>query len=141
MTSLRLSLVYSAVIAVATSAGALITLAAEQEYKPKVAISTLAEGPLPGVDGKVVIIKHFDLPPGHVGGRHYHPGPVYVYVAKGSLTIETEDGKSQTVSAGELYQEPLHQVMQARNTSTSDGVELVVFQIGDEGKPMMIKAE
>ena len=31
--------------------------------------------------------------------------------------------------------------MQARNTSTSTGVELVVFQVGDEGKPMMVKAE
>ena len=84
---------------------------------------------------------HLQLPPGHVGGKHYHPGAVFVYVVNGSLTIETEDGKSQTVSAGELYQEPLRQVMQARNTSTSTGVELVVFQVGDEGKPMMVKAE
>ncbi len=114
--------------------------AAEHEYKPKVEVTKLLQGSLAGVEGKEVIIRHFAIPPGHVGGRHFHPGPVFVYVLEGALTIET-GGKNQTISAGELYQEPLRQEMQARNLSTTDGVKLVVFLVGDAGKPMMIKAE
>ncbi len=117
-----------------------VVRAAEQEYKPKVEVTNLLRGSLAGVEGKEVIIRRFAIPPGHVGGRHFHPGVVFVYVLEGTLTIETE-GKTQTVSAGELYQEPLKRVMQARNLSTTDGVKIVVFQVGDAGKPMMVKAE
>jgi len=141
MNKLFVGIARAAAIAVVVSVGSVASFAAEQEHKPNAPVVTLVEGPLPGVDGKDVIIKRFNLPPGHVGGRHYHPGAVFVYVVSGSLTIETADGKAQTISPGELYQEPLNQVMQARNASTSDGVEIVVFQVGDAGKPMMIKAE
>ncbi len=116
------------------------TPAAGQEYKPKVEVKSPLQRPLTGVDGKQVIIKHFTIPPGFVGERHFHPGPVFVYVLEGAITIET-GGKTQTVSAGELYQEPLREVMQGRNQSASEGAKFVVFQVGDAGKPMMIKAE
>jgi len=115
--------------------------AAEKEYKSKAKVTALIQEALPGVAGKKVIIKQFELPPGHVGGKHFHPGPVYVYVVEGALTIETEGGGTQTVSAGGLYKEPLGQTMQARNLSTNDWTKIVVFQVGDEGKPMMIKAK
>ncbi len=128
-------------IVVATSTISVVTFAEEKEYQPKAVATALLEGPLAGVEGKTVIIKNFRLPPGHVGGKHTHPGTVFVYVFDGSLTIETSDGKSQTVSAGELYPEPMGLVMQARNTSTAKGVEIVVFQIGTECKPMMVKAD
>ena len=115
--------------------------AAEKEYKSTAKVTALIQEALPGVAGKKVIIKRFELPPGYVGGKHFHPGPVYVYVVEGALTIETEGGGTQTVSAGGLYKEPLGQTMQARNLSTNDWTKIVVFQVGDEGKPMMIKAK
>jgi hypothetical protein len=31
--------------------------------------------------------------------------------------------------------------MQAWNKSSTHGVKLIVFQIGDEGKPLMVKVE
>ena len=116
------------------------TANAQQEYVPKAKAKTLHQAPLPGVGGKEVIIKHFDFPPGFVGGRHFHPGPVYAYVLEGELTVETEGG-TETYKAGQLYLEPLNNVMQGRNLSASDDLELVVFQVGDIGKPMMIKAD
>jgi quercetin dioxygenase-like cupin family protein len=63
---------------------------AQQEYIPKAKVTTLHQAPLPGVEGKEVIIKHFGIPPKFVGGRHFHPGPVFVYVLEGELTVETE---------------------------------------------------
>lgn len=112
----------------------------QQEYVTKAKVQTLHQAPLEGVEGKEVIIKHFAFPPGFVGGRHYHPGPVFVYVLKGELTVETEDG-TETYKAGQVYPEPIQRVMQGKNLSTTDGLELVVFQVGDIGKPMMIKAD
>jgi quercetin dioxygenase-like cupin family protein len=114
--------------------------ATNHAYKSKAKITGLIQGTLPGVAGKTVIIKHFELPPGHVGGRHLHPGAVYVYILEGALTIETE-GQTRTVSAGELYKEPLRRVMQSQEPEHRDGVKFVAFQVGDEGKPMMIKAK
>ncbi len=114
---------------------------AEKEYKSKAKATELIQEPLPGVAGKKVIIKHFALPPGHVGGKHFHPGPVYLYVLEGALNIETEGEGTRTISAGRLYKEPLGRTMRVRNLSTNDWLKIVVFQVGDEGKPMMMKAK
>ncbi len=113
---------------------------AQQEYVSKAKAQTLHKAPLPGVEGKEVIIKHFAAPAGFVGGRHFHPGPVYVYVLEGELTVETEGG-TETYKAGQLFPEALNQVMQGKNLSAADDLELLVFQVGDVGKPMMIKAD
>ena len=114
--------------------------AAEQEYVSKAQTKTLYQAPLAGVEGKEVIIKHFHIPPEFVGGKHMHPASVFVYVLKGELTVETE-GETLTFKAGELYPEPLHKSMVGKNLSATDDLELIVFQIGDEGKPMMVKVD
>ena len=112
------------------------------EYKPKaeVKVKSLHKGVLTGVDSKTVIIKHFTLPAGFVGGKHFHPADVFVYVLEGEVKVETEKG-SLTVSAGELYPEVPGMVMHAKNGSTSAPAKILVFQVGDTGKPMMIKAK
>ncbi len=110
------------------------------EYKPKAEVKALHEGALTGVDGKTVIIKHFTLPAGFVGGKHFHPADVFVYVLEGELTVETEKGVL-TIPAGEIYPEVPGMVMVGKNVSADNPAKIVVFQVGDEGKPMMIKAE
>ena len=59
---------------------------------------------------------------------------------EGELTVELED-ETKTFKAGELYPEALERAMVGKNLSTSDDLELLVFQIGDIGKPMMVKVE
>jgi len=88
-----------------------------------------------------VIIKHFEFPPGHVGGWHTHSGPVFVYVLEGEITIDTENTERRTIAVGELYQEPIGTKMQARNLSATETTKIIVFQVSDEGKPMMIRTE
>lgn len=114
--------------------------ASEEEYVSKAEMKSLYQSELPTMEGKEMIVREFTLPPGYVGGRHQHPGPVFVYVLEGELTIETESG-TQTFQAGELYPEPLNAAMQAQNVSTSEPTRLLVFQVGDVGKPMMLKVE
>ncbi len=110
------------------------------ENEPKAEVTKLLRVPLAGVEGKEVVIKHFSLPAGFVGGKHFHPGPVFVYVLEGELTVETDAG-IETISAGKIYREELRQTMRGKNLSTTDAAKIVVFQVGDEGKPMMIKAK
>jgi quercetin dioxygenase-like cupin family protein len=59
-------------------------------------------------------------------------------VLEGALTVVTKRG-TETFKAGQLYPEPLNDVMQAKNVSATDDLKLVVFQVGDIGKSMMIK--
>ena len=110
------------------------------EYKPKAVVKSLHKGALTGVDGKTVIIKHFTVPPGFVSGKHFHPGDVFIYVLEGEITVETEKG-AVTARAGELIPEVPDMVMRGKNASTSVPAKFVAFQVGDTGKPMMVKAK
>ena len=82
----------------------------------------------------------FELPPGYQGGRHHHPGDLIVYVESGSLTVELDDG-THIYSAGQAFYETPGQVMRGSNESTSESTVLVVFQVGTQGEPLMVKAE
>ena len=137
MTKLGLAVALAGVM----SLGAAFSLDVQAaEYKPKVVAKSLHEGALTGVDGKTVIVKHFTLPAGFVGGKHFHPADVFVYVLEGEFTVETEKG-ALTVPAGELYSEVPGMVMRGKNLSTSGPAKILVFQVGDTGKPMMVKAK
>ena len=113
---------------------------AGDEYVSKARSKTLYKAPLQGVEGTEVVIKHFSLPPKFIGGKHMHPGPVFVYVLEGEFTVETASG-TKTYRAGELYPEKIDAAMLARNLNATDDLEIVVFQVGDIGKPMMIKVK
>jgi quercetin dioxygenase-like cupin family protein len=113
---------------------------AGEEYVPKVQGKTLHKAPLPGVEGKEMVVKHFAIPAKYVGGKHIHPGPVFVYVLEGELTVELES-ETKTFKAGELYPEDINAAMVGKNLSATDDLEILVFQVGDIGKPMMIKVK
>ena len=123
------------------SLGAAFSLDAQAaEYKTKAEVKSLYEGALTGVDGKTIIVKHFTIPAGFVGGKHFHPADVFVYVLEGELTVQTEKGVL-TIPAGEIYPEVPGMVMVGKNVSADNPTKIVVFQVGDTGKPMMIKAK
>lgn len=113
---------------------------AGEEYVSTARGKTLHKAPLQGAEGKEVIIKHFSAPPKWVGGKHMHPGPVFVYILEGEFTVETAKG-TKTYRAGELYPEEINAAMLARNLSATDDMEILVIQVGDIGKPMMIKVK
>jgi quercetin dioxygenase-like cupin family protein len=101
----------------------------------------LFDEPLRGLDGQQVTIDRYSLPPAWIGGRHYHTGPVYVYVLEGVLTVDEQGKPRQTFKAGELYPEPVGIPMQTRNLSTADPMKLLVIQVTPKGEPLMYKAE
>lgn len=102
---------------------------------------TLVNEPLPGVEDRIVTIDHYTNPPGWIGGKHYHAGPVYVYVLEGSFTMDEQGKDRQTLKAGQVYREPIGTPMQARNLNANEPVKILVFQITPKGEAQMYKAE
>ena len=141
----RRSLIITAVLAgtiaagMATSQG--LRAQEQQAQVPKSKITPLLKTTLAGVEGKEVSIAHISAPPGVVTAKHFHPGQVFVYVLKGVVTIEMEGDSPLKLGPGDVFQEPSGRTMVGKNLSSTHGAEIVVFQIGDKGKPLMVKAE
>ena len=96
---------------------------AQEEYVSKAKATKLLQTALAGVPGKSVHVVHFSAPPGFVGGRHSHPGPAFVYIHEGQLTITMDGDAPVTLGPGDLFEEPVgNKVMQATNESSTHGV-------------------
>lgn len=135
--------VFTLVAAVAVGTGlGLVFAQQKQEYvPPKAEKMTLAEKALHGVPGKQVTIVKFKFPPNWVGGKHTHSGPVFVYVVDGTLTIEEAGQPQKSFGPGELYVEPIGQIMRGLNLSAKEPTEVVVFQVHGKGEALMHKAK
>ena len=112
----------------------------QKAQAPKAKSTSLVRVPLAGVEGMDVIIKRFEFPANFVGGKHWHPGPVFVYVLEGELTVETDNGL-ETIKAGEVYAETPRVAMRAKNLSTTSPVKTVAFLIGKNNKPFKVKVK
>ncbi len=141
----RTSLIFTAVVAgtiaagMATSQG--LRAQEQQAQTPKEKITPLLKTTLAGMEGKVVNIVHISAPPGFVTAKHIHPGHVFVYVLEGAITIEMEGDAPLKLGPGDVLQEQPDHPMVGKNLSSTHGAELLVFQIGDMGKPLMVKVE
>jgi quercetin dioxygenase-like cupin family protein len=130
--------------AIAAAAMGVLGVSAQEKkeaYVPTADLKTLVDRPLHGVDGKQVTILHGTFPAGWVGGKHYHSGPVYVYVLEGAFTVEEQGTPPRTFTAGQVYEEPVGTPMQARNISASEPLTILLFQVNDHGEPLAYKAE
>lgn len=127
--------------AVALIAQPALAQQAKEEYVPRSERTVLVEKPLAGIDGKIIAINHFTMPPGYVGGKHTHSGPTYVYVVKGALTTEEEGKSPVTREAGEIYEESIGTPHHSSNPSADEANEVLIIQVQDEGEPLMYEAE
>lgn len=126
------------VVALAAVA-AIPALAAAQGDRPSGRSDTryLMSEDLFAIPGKQGHVLHLTLPPGWVGLRHTHTGDVFVYVLSGEFGVDVE-GKRLSFSAGEVYHEAVNTVMQARNLYAGKPTEILLFQVGDKGKPLTV---
>ncbi len=141
----RTPLIFAAVLAgtiaagMATSQG--LRAQGQQEQVPKEKITPLLKATLAGMEGKEVNIVHVSAPPGFVTPKHFHPGYVFLYVLEGAVTIKMEGDAPVKLGPGDVFQEAPGRSMVGQNLSTTHGAELVVFQIGDKGKPFTVEAK
>ncbi|HEU4928491.1 MAG TPA: cupin domain-containing protein, partial [Candidatus Krumholzibacteria bacterium] len=80
-------------------------------------------------------------PAGWVGERHYHTGDIFVYVLEGHFIVDLDGGERISIGPGEVYHEAVDKVMRAKNGSTDKPVTVLLFQVGDKGKPRVMLAE
>ncbi len=99
----------------------------------KVLKATLQD--MPGKEANIVL---FEVGAGWTVKRHFHPGHVFVYVIEGALEINVEGSEPARVEAGGAFHEIPDRPMTAKNVSASEGARFVVFQVGEQGKPLMV---
>jgi hypothetical protein len=94
--AIAMSLIFIGGLMVAVIGGqdALATEKKEAYVPPGAVKKGLIKEPLHGVKAQIVTVDQYTMPAGWVGGKHYHSGPVYVYVLEGSFTID-EQGKER----------------------------------------------
>jgi len=95
------SIVLAGLIAsVAGGASALAAYKKEVYVSPGADRQALFSGPLHGVEERQVTIEQFTFPPGWVGGKHYHTGPVFVYIVEGAFSVTEQGKKDQSFTKG-----------------------------------------
>lgn len=128
-------------LATSAIALALVAGAAFAGSESKEATDTmLLKQPLHGMEGKVVHAVRRDIPPGWETPRHTHPANVVVYVLEGAIEIELA-GETHRLTAGEIFYETPDQPMVGRNASSSEGAQILVFHVGNEGDPLTVAQE
>lgn len=84
-----------------------------------------------------VQVRQYDVPPGWATPQHHHTGHMFLYVVEGTGTMETE-GQVRTARAGEVLSQFPDRTMVMRNTSASERLRFVVFQVGATGAPLVV---
>ena len=80
---------------------------------------------------------HFNMAPGAHTGWHSHPGPAFVMIKSGALTLEQSDGSIAVYPAGTRFVEKPGRVHIARNEGDVN-LEFDAFLLTPQGAPVRI---
>jgi quercetin dioxygenase-like cupin family protein len=117
------------------------TQALPQGYRTTAKQDTVLQSALVSVPGKEGTVLRVELPAGWIGDWHYHTGDVFVYVVSGEFVVDVDRQGRQRFGPGEVYHEAVKTTMQARNPSATKRTELILFQVGAKGEPLMFPAQ
>ena len=101
-------------------------------------VTKVLNAALQDMSGKEANIVLFEVGPGWTIKRHFHPGHIFVYVLEGALEIDVEGRELSRIEAGGAFHEIPDRPMTAKNVSASEGARFVVFQVGEQGKPLTV---
>lgn len=102
------------------------------------AATPLLKQELQGTGAMEANMALIEVSPGHQTERHMHPGHVFLYVLEGEVEIDVDGEPPLRLSAGEAGYELPNRPMVGKNLSSTNGARLIVFQIGEAGKPMQV---
>lgn len=137
---MKTSLIFAAGLTAAIAAG--LTDPAElRADSPQETVTPLLTVPLAGDESKEVRIFHISAPPGFETPKHFHPGQLFLYVVEGAITIDLEGEEPVKLGPGDVIAEHSGTNMVGRNPSSTHGAELIVFEIGNKGEPLQVKAQ
>lgn len=82
-------------------------------------------------------VRELEFPPGFVGSKHRHPGPVVVCVVEGSLEVELEGVPAKTYGVRQCFTEEPHQLhIYTRNASKTEPVRIISYILSRNGEPL-----
>lgn len=84
---------------------------------------------LDGKKTKVTTVE-LNLPPGHEGSPHRHPGPVFGYIIEGEYEWAIDDNPAKRLKAGDTFYEPagcVHRV--SKNPSKTDRARVLAVML------------
>jgi quercetin dioxygenase-like cupin family protein len=94
----------------------------------------------PEVKDATVTMKKITFPPGETTGWHKHNIPVFSYIIKGTLTVETEDGKVMQYKENSCFSESYNIYHKGTNKENTD-LEVMAIYLGGDARELSIKKE
>jgi len=105
-------------------------------------VTRLMTKDLPDVPGKEGMMETVDFAPGEASKPHRHNADLFVYVLEGTVVTQVKGGGSQTVHAGEVFEEsPTDIHIVSRNASDTKPAKLLVFYVKKKGAPPTVLLE
>lgn len=94
----------------------------------------------PEVKDAKVTMKKITFPSGETTGWHKHDIPVFSYIIKGTLTVETEDGKVTEYKENTCFAESYNIYHKGINKENTDLVVIAIY-LGGDARELSIKKE
>jgi quercetin dioxygenase-like cupin family protein len=122
---------------------------ARAQYSNKLIIEKLMQSELnsmgqkisyPDVKNAKITMMKITFPPGETTGWHKHTIPVFSYIMKGTLTVETDDNKITRYQENTSFAESYNIYHKGTNNEKTDLVVLAIYLGGDE-KELSVKKE
>lgn len=111
-----------------------------QQPMPATKATQVMKQPIVDFPGHEVTMTTLDIPPGGGAAPHRHPATYnFGYVLEGACRIKLDDGPERVLTKGDAFYEApnqLHAV--SRNASTTEPAKVLVFGIGEIGKPATV---
>jgi quercetin dioxygenase-like cupin family protein len=132
----RIAFVLTPALAVGVAAGAIGAQVLMAQPAP-VTRTIFQQKDLEGAEGREIMMYRADFVPGGALGRHFHPGPEFLYVLEGALILEQDGHPPVTLKAGDTSYLPFKHIHKARNASNTEQVKVLVFLVGQKGQPII----
>jgi quercetin dioxygenase-like cupin family protein len=84
-----------------------------------------------------ITFRTIALAPGEVSGWHYHPGPVFNVVTRGTVNIEDGCGGENVFTVGQAFENIGGRIHRAKNLGTEESFEYNTFII-PQGSPLTV---
>lgn len=106
-----------------------------------ITVHDLMHEPLAQMPDPEVTLLTLTLAPGATSHPHRHTGPVFAYILEGTIENQVDPGPPKTYKPGEFfYEPPLHVHRSLTNLSDAQQAKILIFQVGQKGKPFTISA-
>lgn len=117
-----------------------LSFGAKAQYNNKLVVEELLQSEVNSMGQKIiypevkdakVTMKKITLPPGETTGWHKHDIPVFSYIIKGTLTVETEDGKVMQYKENTCFSESYNIYHKGTNKENTNLVVIAIYLGGD----------